>query len=210
MSETWRPVPSRPACVPDDRRSRGILDLVAWEWVSPVVTGVVALAGIGSTVWTTTHGRDHAERLALQAHDRADAAATETRRQERLAAKAYLEVLDLAESIGFWAQRVRPIIDTNPPQPEPEFPSVETQRRAQTSVSAFGSGSVVVALARWREQVDAVRRIDRIIARAEATGYRGKPDHLDHWQHLNDVVRPAEKATRAELAEQIARELGAR
>ena len=52
-----------------------------WGWVAPAGTVVVALAGIGATLWTAAQGREHAERLAHLSHRRER---EEMRRKERL------------------------------------------------------------------------------------------------------------------------------
>ncbi len=54
---------------------------MAWEWVGPSGTVVVALAGIGATLRTAAQGRTHAERLASENHEQAS---QERRREERL------------------------------------------------------------------------------------------------------------------------------
>lgn len=54
---------------------------MAWEWISPVGTVVVALAGIGATMRTAAQGRRHAEHLATENHQRDR---EEMLRQERL------------------------------------------------------------------------------------------------------------------------------
>ena len=54
---------------------------MAWEWVAPTGTVVVALAGIGATLRTAAQGRAHAERLATENHTQAH---QEMLRRERL------------------------------------------------------------------------------------------------------------------------------
>lgn len=44
---------------------------MAWDWVAPAGTVVVALAGIGATVRTAAQARSHAEHLATENHLRA-------------------------------------------------------------------------------------------------------------------------------------------
>lgn len=61
---------------------------MAWDWVAPAGTVVVALAGIGATLCTAAQGRKHAEHLATEGHDRAH---EEVLRQERL--KVYSDAL---------------------------------------------------------------------------------------------------------------------
>lgn len=59
-----------------------------WDWLDSAGTVVVALAGIGATVFTGGQGRQHAEHLATEAHERRH---LEMLRQERL--KIYADAL---------------------------------------------------------------------------------------------------------------------
>lgn len=59
-----------------------------WDWLYPVGTAVVALAGIGATLLTAAQARSHAERLATAEHEHAH---QEMLRQDRL--KAYADAL---------------------------------------------------------------------------------------------------------------------
>lgn len=61
---------------------------MAWEWVAPAGTVVVALAGIGATVRTAAQGRRHAEHLATENHRRLHDARL---REERL--RVYADAL---------------------------------------------------------------------------------------------------------------------
>lgn len=61
---------------------------MAWDWVYPVGTVVVALAGIGATLLSAAQARSHAERLATAEQERAR---QEMLRQDRL--KAYADAL---------------------------------------------------------------------------------------------------------------------
>lgn len=72
---------------------------MAWEWVAPTVTGVVALAGIGATLRTAAQARSHAERLATENHGRAR---EEMLRQERLRlyADALAHAVDLERRLA--------------------------------------------------------------------------------------------------------------
>ena len=67
--------------------------------------------------------------------------AREARTQERLA-NAYVDLLDMAERTGQWAQSVRPMMDTIPPQPVPPLPELSEQARVEALVGAFGSNEV--------------------------------------------------------------------
>jgi hypothetical protein len=45
----------------------------------------------------------------------------------------------MVERIGQWAQMVKPMLETNPPQPVPPLPDLDEQAEAQALVNALGS-----------------------------------------------------------------------
>jgi hypothetical protein len=64
--------------------------------------------------------------------------AKEAREQQRLES-AYVRMLAMTEQAGQWAQKLCPLMDTNPPQPVPaELPSLEEQAHTVALVQAFG------------------------------------------------------------------------
>lgn len=185
---------------------------MAWEWVAPTVTGVVALAGIGSTFVTASRGRSHAERLAAQGHERVEATSREARRQERLAS-AYVEVLDIAQQIGQWAQSLSPIMDTVPPQPLPPLPPIASQSRAQALVLAFGSQRALKALEAWRTSVRDIEHAHHSLQLAQRSLERHGVTGIDEpniWCNLGTVLKPAEVEARRRLSDVVAADLAAR
>ena len=169
---------------------------VSFEWIG---TASVGALGIIATYRSGTQTRREQERLAALAR-RAD---------------AYVEVLTIAEHIGNWAQRVRPVLDTYPPRPPPPFPELDQQIRAQALLSASGTDEVRALLAAWRETVNAVSRADMLIGfelerRNEPRELRGEPpllDGEDPWLALEQKLRPAEQAAREALGARINEEL---
>lgn len=90
---------------------------VAWEWVAPAGTVVVALGGIGATVLTAAQARKHAEHLATENHRRAHQDAL---RQERL--KVYADALAHAvdqerQLNATWATDGEHSVDLSPKPP---------------------------------------------------------------------------------------------
>ncbi|MBE1485225.1 hypothetical protein [Plantactinospora soyae] len=66
---------------------------MAWEWLSPVATGVVGLAGIVGSVWTAASARRSQERVLNDQFD------SEARRQLRVDKQAlYIKTLDVFTS----------------------------------------------------------------------------------------------------------------
>ncbi|MGO9552327.1 hypothetical protein [Mycobacterium sp.] len=125
---------------------------MAWEWVAPVATATLGVAGIFGTWLTGKQGRDDAKALAKDA-----------RQQQRLET-TYVDLLDMAERTGQWAQMVYPMIDTNPPQPVPPLPSLAEQAHTEALVRAFGSSGVWKRMDAWRavvrQMVSTVRQIE--------------------------------------------------
>jgi hypothetical protein len=68
---------------------------MAWDWVGPVSTAAVGIAGLCSTVWVARQGRRHAERLSEESKRTTLALATEARSQQRLES-AYRRLLEIA------------------------------------------------------------------------------------------------------------------
>ena len=72
---------------------------MAWEWVSPVATASVGMAGILGTWLTGKQGRDDAKAIASQKLGHERLLAKEDRHQQRLE-KAYVNLLDMMERAG--------------------------------------------------------------------------------------------------------------
>src|SRR4051812_555107 len=79
---------------------------MAWEWVAPVVTGAVGIAGIGGTVWSGNKQANTAKKNAEIQADMARTAAqiqagtavglADTERRQRRLEDAYVELLTMA------------------------------------------------------------------------------------------------------------------
>ena len=129
---------------------------MAWEWVSPVATATasiaVGVAGIFFTWLSGKQGRDHAETISGQrlAHERL--LASEARDQQRLET-AYVNLLEMAEAAGQWVQLVMPMVDTEPPQPDPPLPTLEVHAHTEAVVRAFGSPQVRERMDSWESVV---------------------------------------------------------
>lgn len=99
------------------------MSAAVWEWVGLSVLGAL---GMFFTWLSGKQGRDHAERLALIGNEHAARMVREERTHQRLA-DTYVALLDMAERVGMWAQAVRPLMDTDPPQPVPPLPDLAEQ-----------------------------------------------------------------------------------
>lgn len=90
-------------------------------------TAMVAVIVSGLGGW-----RDRVHRTTL---------ATTDRQQARLA-ETYVGLLGYAARVGHWAQRVRPLLDTVPPQPAPPMPDFDASAAVMAKVDAYGSPEV--------------------------------------------------------------------
>jgi hypothetical protein len=178
---------------------------MAWEWVPPMAGAVVAIGGIIGGVVTAKGSRKDARALAQQTNEHQVALAREQRQQQRFA-DAHLELLTMVEMGGQWVTMVRPIIDTDPPQPLRRPPSLDQQARVDALTAAYCSDEVKAQVDRWRDVVRQVTRATEEIAAAIAQPDAGL-DRTKPWRELDFVLRPAERAARKALADQIAFEL---
>lgn len=175
---------------------------------SVISGGAVAFVGVVVTGIGGWRDRRHSKEMA----------ATD-RKQLRLA-DAYVSLLDYANKVGYWAQNVRPVIDTDPPQPPPATPDFEVYSAVMARVDAYGSAAVQEKLAAWTEAVGAVRRADRLIGLRQDAAQRHQgyvPRTVDEdvrwmdwhtpWGELEEKHRPAEQTARSALKQQVAAEL---
>jgi hypothetical protein len=171
---------------------------MAWEWVAPVATATVGVAGVFFTWLSGKQGRDHAEKLAEDA-----------RKQQRLES-AYVRMVAMSEQVGHWAQMAYPLFDTNPPLPVPPLPELQEQAHVTALVKAFGSDEVLERMETWRTVVRKMLHTGRLIE-LEDKGYSirqaGEPTAR---QDFDLELRPQERRTREALANQVAIELGHR
>ena len=180
---------------------------MAWEWVAPVATATAATAlggaGIVFTWLTGKQGRDHAEAIFNQQLTHEQLLAKEAREQQRLE-NAYVDLLDMAERVGHWAQRAYPIMDTNPPQSVPPLPSLVEQAHTGALVNAFRSARGAGAdgdLAKRRPPDDRYHQVIELEDRGINPTAR---------RHFDLELRPQKRTTREALANQVAVELGQR
>jgi hypothetical protein len=181
---------------------------MAWEWVAPVASAAamttLGVAGIFATWLNAKQGRDHAETISKDqlAHERL--LAKEAREQQRLET-AYVNLLDIAERAGQWAQMVYPMIDTN--QSVPPSPSSQEQAHTGALVNAVGSHEVRERMETWRAVVRQVISTVEQIKWEESDPTR----HSEQSPRLAlEKLRAQERLAREALGSQVAFELGHR
>ncbi|QFS92294.1 hypothetical protein FIV07_16135 [Mycobacterium sp. THAF192] len=176
---------------------------MAWEWVGPVATATVGIAGIFGTWLNGKQGRDDARTLAGESLKHERLLAKEEREHKRLE-NAYLELLGMAERAGLWASNVHPFMDTDPPQPVPPLPSLESQAHIRALISAFGSEQVKSAMANWVFVMKSMVTVAGEINLEDAEGIR---ESGENPRLTLDKLRNAELEARKHLAETISAEL---
>lgn len=164
---------------------------MAWEWAD-FSTAAVGIAGIAGTWLTARQGFSNQRQLALDA-----------RRQDRLE-NAYVGLLEMVERVGHWAQIAYPLLDSNPPAPVPELPSLEEQAHTEALVRAFGSNEVLTLMEVWRNMVQKMLAADRIIQ----SGHEYEAETSPRAEFFQ--LKPQEAGARKAIADQVAAELGHR
>jgi len=142
----------------------------------------------------------------------------ETARKQQRLAEAYVELIELAEKIGYWASRLRPVmadLDYQPPEP----PSLDEQMRVGAKVLAYGTKDVKVKWKSWQQCVNEIVNADlkvriRLDMSEQHKHYQPKPgedmswrDPLTPWGKIHDEYLPAEVRAREALTEQATKEL---
>ena len=132
-------------------------------------------------------------------------------RQHKRLEEAYIEMLQLVGRVHHWATRVYPLMETDPPQPEPDLPSPDEQVRVQALASAYGSAPVRVLFDEFRARVQDVTVAAETIAFAEAHSSHSHGEMAREYRiKLDGELRPAILAKRRELEAHVAEELRGR
>lgn len=173
--------------------------------VSVISGGAVGIVGLATAFTSGVMDRRHERELAR-----------EERRQVRLA-EAYIQMLEMVEKVGHWAQNIRPVTDTDPPQPPPPLPDLDSQVGTWSRVNAYGTPNIKRMLEAWRKTVADVQRADKLVGmRQQASDtYANRPvkgsrqfmDFMTPWDELEDKLRPAEREARQRLVNWVAAEL---
>lgn len=121
---------------------------MAWEWVAPLITGVVGTAGTAGAVVIARIGRRHAEHVAQANSDASQRQAREARLAEHL-----LDAIQIIQ--GVTNSRIAPMIT-----PSPVFdavPSGSDERRLDAIVTLYCSVRLRVCYFEWAQAVQELR-----------------------------------------------------
>lgn len=183
---------------------------MAQEWIAPVATAAVGVAGVFFTWLSGWQGRKTAEAIAQGQQDHAAQEAALAREQDRKA-EAYVRILEVAEQTGNWVQSVQPLITTDPPQESPPLPELEPQVASRAVLLAFGSAEVRLL---WDEWETNARKVLTSNAYLRLLQHEGDSETRRERQRMrleiHEQLKPAELAARASLADKINSELSPR
>jgi hypothetical protein len=171
---------------------------MAWEWVAPVATATTAIAiGGAGIVFTWLTGK--------QARDHARAIAKEARVEQRLES-AYIELLEIAERAGQWAEMAYPVTGTNP---VPPLPSLAEQAHSVALLNAVGSPEMLERFEAWLHVVQEMTATAGLIDLEDA-GREVREPGDPHPRNVFYDLKPKEANRRRVLQDQVAGELGHR
>jgi len=143
----------------------------------------------------------------------------ETARKQQRLAVAYVELIELAEKIGYWASRLRPVVTVDLDYQPPGPPSLDEQTRVGAKVLAYRSKDVKARWKSWQECVKEIERADlkvrlRLQTSEQYKDYQPKPgenmswrDPMTPWVKIHDEYLPAEMRAREALTDQVTKEL---
>jgi hypothetical protein len=133
------------------------------DWATVLGTLGGVLVGSGASLWGAGRGRHHDDRMARSARVEAQRA---WHRDNRAA--AYVTVLEIAEKVGNVVALAFPMVDTIPPAPLPDLPTLGEQAHAAARMKVFASDSVLSAYDAWdgiaRQALRTIEAIDRDLA----------------------------------------------
>lgn len=151
---------------------------MAWEWVAPVATGLVGVAGIAGTYLNGRLQTNTSVRLAR-----------EERTQTRLE-RAYLEVQRVVERYAHWADATMPTISATGHDPHPPLPENDGQTLEATALRLYWSPEVRELVQVWTDARN------RLAAQSLAARVR-EGLNADAWikaTELKQTIRDAEEA----------------
>lgn len=164
-----------------------------------VATGV---SGVYFTWKSGKEAKTHAETVARDQLTHALLLAREQREQQRMET-AYIQLLVEAERTGNWANLVFSMLFANPPFPGP--PSPDQWAPVAAHVRAFGSARVKELMQEWRDVVDQLTELVRLIT-PPGISVEGGDERPEARREFIES-RAKERTARLALADQVAIEL---
>jgi hypothetical protein len=160
---------------------------MAWEWVAPVATGLVGMAGIAGTYLNGRLQTNTSVRLAR-----------EERTQNRLE-RAYLEVQRVVERYAQWADAIMPFMSGAGHDPHPPLPENDGQMLEATALCLYWSPEVRQLVQAW---TDARNRL----AVQSSTARVHETLNADAWMkapELKQAIRDTGEALLARMSEEL-------
>lgn len=160
---------------------------MAWEWVAPVATGLVGMAGIAGTYLNGRLQTNTSVRLAR-----------EERTQNRLE-RAYLEVQRVVERYAQWADATMPFMSGAGHDPHPPLLENDGQMLEATALGLYWSPEVRQLVQAW---TDARNRL----AVQSSTARVHETLNADAWMkapELKQAIRDTGEALLARMSEEL-------
>jgi hypothetical protein len=164
---------------------------MAWEWVTPVVAGVVTaiatVAGIVATYKSGNRQQQTALAVAQQQADSQVAVAREERQQRRLE-EAYLGMLAALTSIYYWTQTVYPLMTNTAEQfTMPPLPELPDSGKKEALWTAYWSPRVEQLMSEWQTAVRALQHAGLVVGMARSVEESGRESRLDSGDWLSKL-----------------------
>jgi len=160
---------------------------MAWEWVAPVATGLVGVAGIAGTYLNGRLQTNTSVRLAR-----------EERTQNRLE-RSYVEVQRVVERYAQWADATMPIISAVEHDPHPPLPQSDGPMLEATALRLYWSSEVRGLVQAWtdaRNRLAAQSFAARVHEKLVADAWMKAPE-------LKQAIRDAEDALLTRMSEEL-------
>lgn len=146
---------------------------MAWEWIAPVSSAVVAIGGIAAGMFSTRWSQQHQRVLA--AEQREGARTDDHRRWLRdRRAESYVEILRLAEELKTMINEPAFTAIRNP------LEVIQKHEAARAAVEAYGSAEVRHLVLGWR--VVTTKAL-------QAATKQPRSEDLTKWQDEEDKIR---------------------
>lgn len=180
--------------------------LMAWEWVAPVATSVVALGGIASAYFSNRENQK-ANRTMSEMQISADfEKLTEERRQRRLE-EAYIHLVTTLAERTPWVDKVYPMLTNTPEEytmPPLEEPEDFIKREAY--ITAYWSPDVQDLVQEWNKCLREVRNAGFDIQSFKEDGKDSGISGVEARKRLDEAkgkVRDADRKIRERVRDEL-------
>ncbi|MEU4284852.1 hypothetical protein [Nocardiopsis dassonvillei] len=130
---------------------------MAWEWVAPVATSIVALGGIASAFFSNKENQK-TTRLVSEEQIKADFNKTKEERRQRRLEEAYIHLVTILAERTPWVDKVYPIFTNTPEEyTMPPLEEPEDFLKKEAYITAYWSPEVRDLVQDWNKCLREVR-----------------------------------------------------